>query len=193
MPAQYDQEVIEECRKLYCKYGGRNHDAIEREMQVHWPGWKKQNLIDRGKGKDQRLGWITKYGFDNSLKLWIEKQVESVNDDEQDLYLAIKAKRKDLQGKAMGRNATDADVKHFRDFAKLEIEARRNLDLSRDNFETFVASYEKTIGWLAQIDPAAAKLLVKNGEKLSEMAAAHYGKQEENDGGAGAGEDESGE
>ena len=164
-------------------------------MQKQYPGWRKKNLYDRNeKGRGERFGWITNYGFDNSLKIYTEKLVTAVNDDEQDLYLGIKATRQEMQKKVAGKSATKDDIYQYRDFCKLEIEARRNLDLSRDNLETFVAGYEKLTIWLGEIDPAAAKLLVKNGERLAEMAQAHYGKQDEAiDDGAGPGADEGGD
>jgi hypothetical protein len=178
MGTSYGQEAIDLCRTLYCKYGGRNYDAIQKEMRKTYPGWSKTNLDDK-EAKDRkhrRLGWRTKYGFDNSLKIHLEKLIESVNDDEQDLYLGIRTVRKAMQLKVIGHEASKDDIYQYRDFCKLEIEARRNLDLSRDNFETFVAGYEKLVGWLSDLDKSAAKLLIKHGEKLAEMAQAHYGK-----------------
>lgn len=188
----YSEDAIDLCRKLYCKYGGRNYPAIEAEMQKTYPGWRRQNLFDRA-GKKERLGWITKYGFDNSLKIHLQKLTESVNDDEQDLYIGIRTVRKAMQLVVVGKEASKDDIYQYRDFCKLEIEARKNLDLSRDNFETFVAGYEKLIGWLGDIDPQAVKLLLKHGEKLQDLAQAHYGKPEEINDRAGVGEDESSE
>jgi hypothetical protein len=193
MPTQYSQEAVELCRKLYCKYGGKNAEAIEREMQKVYPGWRRNNLNDRGKGKEGRLGWVTKYGFENSLKLHVQKLTESVNDDEQGLYLGIKTVRKELEKQVVGKQPTRDQLYQYRDFCKLEIEARRNLDLSRDNLETFVAGYEKLLTWSTEIDKALARLLVKHGEKLAELAAAHYGKSEEIDAGASDREDEGGD
>lgn len=180
MPKQYPQEAVDLCRSLFCKYGGKNHDQIQAEMQKVYPGWRKKNLydIDSKDPKNVRLGWITKYGFENSLRLHIEKLTEKVNDDEQDLYLGIKTIRKQLQVEAIGRNADKDNRREFREYAKIEIEARRNLDLSRDNLETFVSGYEKLVMWLGELDPAAAKMLIKHGEKLAELAQAHYGKAE---------------
>lgn len=189
----YSLESIERCRQLYCRYGGKNFEAIEFEMRRDWPRWQRAMLFDRGRGKNARLGWITKFGFDNSLKIYTQKLVESVNDDEQDLYLGIRTIRKELQKAVSGKEATKDQIYQYRDFCKLEIEARRNLDLTRDNLETFVAGYEKLVGWLAGIDPEAAKRLVANGEKLAELAQAHYGKQEEEHDGTGSREDEGGE
>ncbi|MBK8810697.1 MAG: hypothetical protein IPN69_08190 [Acidobacteria bacterium] len=189
----YSQEAVERCRQLYCKYGGKNLEAIEFEMRRDWPKWQRAMLFDRGQKKNARLGWVTKFGFDNSLKIYTQKLVESINDDEQDLYLGIRTIRKELQNAVSGKEATKDQLYQYRDFCKLEIEARRNLDLSRDNFETFVAGYEKLINWLAEIDSDAAKKLIANGEKLIELAQAHYGKQEEEHNGTSSGEDAGGE
>lgn len=196
MSQRYDQEAIELCRKLYCKYGGKNYDAIEAEMQKVYPGWRRSNLFDRKKKKTDKVpheGWINKYGFDNSLKLHLQKLTESVNDDEQDLYLGIKAVRKRLQTTVAAGEATRDELYQYRDFCKLEIEARRNLDLSRDNLETFVSGYEKLLTWAADIDKDLAKLLVKHGSKMAELAEAHYGKTQAEFDRADAGEDEGGD
>lgn len=193
MPEKYGPDAHERCRQLYCKYGGSNYDAIQAEMQKDYPGWRKSNLFDRKKRKEDRvpqLGWINRFGFEKSLALYTQTLVESVNDDEQDLYVSIKAVRKRLKDKAVAGTATKDELYQFRDFAKLEIEARRNLDLTRDNLETFVAGYEKLVQWAP---PDLKKLLVKYGEKLVEMAQAHYGSSEEVDDGAGPREDEGGE
>lgn len=196
MGKAYPQEAIEEARKLYCRHGGKNHDAIEAGMRkAGYVGWKKQLLYDKGRPgtKDERNGWVVRFGFDTSLKIHIEKLVTGVNDDEQDLYLGIRTVRKEMQKKVAGGAPTKDELYQYRDFCKLEIEARRNLDLSRDNFETFVSGYEKLIGWLADLDPAAAKMVIKHGDRLSELAQAHYGKPEEDDDGTGPGEDEGGD
>jgi hypothetical protein len=193
MPAQYAQEAVDLCRSLYCKYGGKNYAAIEAEMQKVYPGWNQTNLVDRGKGKKAKLGWITRYGFDNSLKIHLQKLTESVNNDEQDLYIGIRTIRKTMQDVVSGTDATRDDIYQYRDFCRLEIEARKSLDLSRDNFETFVSGYEKLVMWLGEIDPAAAKMLIKHGDKLAALAQAYYGKSEEIDAGTGDRADESGE
>lgn len=190
---QYSNEAIEFARKLYCKYGGKNFDAIEREMQQQWPGWRQQNLRDRGKGANAKLGWISRYGFEKSLRIYTERLVESVNDDEQDLYIGIKKVRQELQRLVESGEAKKDEIYQYRDFCKLEIEARKNLDLSRDNLETFVSGYEKLLMWLGELDPAAAKMLIKHGDKLTALATAHYGKTETDFDGAGDREDEGGE
>lgn len=195
MPSSYPPEAIETCRRLYCKYGGKNHEAIEREMRAAgYARWNKLNLHNRGKEgtRGERMGWIERYGFDNSLRLHIEMRMAAVNNDEQDLYLGIKTIRKVLQVESLGKKASKETRREFREYAKIEIEARRNLDLSKDNFETFGACFENLVIWLGKIDPEAARRLVKNGDKLIEMARVHYGETETEDERADSLEDEGG-
>lgn len=170
MPATYNQDAVEICRKYFCEFGG-NADQIEKSMRRDYPGWRKQNLYDRG----GHLGWINKYGFEKSLKLHLQKLTESVNNDEEDLYLGIKAVRKAMQEKMFSQQVSRDELYQYRDFCKLEIDARRALNLSSDNFETFVAGYEKLIGWLSEIDRSAVKILAQHGKKIEEMAMIHYG------------------
>lgn len=191
MPKRYSREAEEKCRELYCRYGGRNHELIERDMRkAGWPGWQKSILYDKGRDTNARMGWITRLGFENSLRIYTQKLAEKVNNDEQALYLGIKKVRESLQSKVEAGAANRDEIYQYRDFCKLEIEARKNLDLSRDNFETFVSCFEKLALWLAPIDKAAAKGLVRNGERLTAMAQAHYGKTDKIDSRTGSGEDE---
>lgn len=193
MPTSYGPDAIEKARGLYLKYGS-NHAAIEREMRKDYPSWRRQNLVYR-KEKDgrEKLGWIKEYRFEESLKLHLQTLTEAVNDDEQGLYIGIKDFRKIARERAMALDAKRDDLYIYRDFCKLEIEARKNLDLSRDNLETFVAGYEKLLIWIGELDPAAAKMLVKHGDKLAELAQAHYGKTETEFDGASNREDEGGD
>lgn len=194
MGKRYSNEAIEYCRTLYHKYGGRSHDLIEAEMhKAGWPGWRRNTLYDKGKGEHERFGWITKHGFERTLKIYVETLAERVNNDEQDLYIGIRRVRQALQKAVDAGTATKDEVYQYRDFCKLEIDARKNLDLSRDNLETFVSGFEKLVIWLEGLDPAAAKVLVKHGEKLADMAAAHYGKTEAEHDGASNRADESGD
>ena len=180
MPKKYSQKAIEDCISLYCKYGGKNHDLIEQGMKkLGYIGWTRKNLYDVKRGNKEQLGWVTMYNFDRHLEIYSQKLVEQVNSDEQDLYLGIKRVRQRLQKAVDAGEATKDEVYQYRDFCKLEIDARKNLDLSRDNLETFVSGYEKLVQWLGELDPKAAAVVVKYGDRLAEMAAAHYGKDPE--------------
>ena len=195
MPKPYGQEAIDLCRSLYCKYGGKNHDAIQVEMRkAGYAGWQKSNLNDRGKG-NARMGWITKYGFEESLKLHLQLQMVAINDDDQALYLEVKSVRETLAKIVSGKNATKDDRYLHRDYVKLQIEVKKSLEIGGANFETFAADWELILEWLAVIDPSgqAVKVLVKYSEALTERAQIHYGESEKIDGGTIAIEDAGGD
>ena len=181
MPKQYDQDAIEMCRKLYCKYGGKNLDGIEREMRASYPGWLKQTLHNRGKDSDFRMGWVERYGFDKSLQEYLKTQIAGVTDDVQKFYLGIKSVRETLETKVKNGQGTRDDLFAYRDFCKLEMEARQKLDLEKDNYESFVACWEKLLVWLPEIDKASATAFLSGdvAERLLERARAEYGEQKE--------------
>lgn len=181
MPTQYDQELIEHCRALYIKYGGKNLDAVEREMQKEIATWRKNNLFDRGKGENFREGWINRYGFDKSLQEHLKIQAIAGCDDVQKLYIGIKSVRETLQNKIKGSNPSRDDIYAYRDFCKLEMEARTKLDLEKDSYEIFVTIVEKILAWLPDIDLKASKSILSGDvmERLLAKAKSEYGDQQE--------------
>lgn len=186
MPKTYNQEAVELARKLYCKYGGKNYDAIQKEMRLAgYVGWQKSTLFNRGKdeNKTYRVGWIEKFGFENSLQEFVKTQVFAVTDDVQKLYLGIKAVRENLQTKATGKEATRDDFYAFRDFAKLEMDARAKLDLAKDNYESFATCFEKMLAWLPDIDEKAALAFLSGdtAERVLERARIEYGEEKQSE------------
>lgn len=179
MGAQYEQEAIELARKLYCKFGGKNLDAIEREMRAQYPGWLKQNLHNRGIGANFRQGWIERYGFDKSLQEYLKTQIEAVTDDVQKRYRGIKSVADRLEEKVKGGTATRDELFSYRDFCKLEMEYRLKLDLQKDSYESFVACWEKLLVWLPEISEKAAVAFLSGdtAEKVLERARAEYGEE----------------
>lgn len=183
MPKQYNQEAIETCRKLYCKFGGKNLDALENDMrQAGYVGWQKSTLFNRGKidSADWRQGWIERYGFDKSLQEYLKTQIAGVTNDVQKFYLGIKSVRETLETKVKNGDGTRDDLFAYRDFCKLEMDARQKLDLEKDSFENFVACFEKMLAWLPEIsEKAATEFLTGDvAERLLERARAEYGEQE---------------
>ena len=169
----YNQDAISECRILFCKYGGKNLNAIEREMRVQYPSWTKQRLFDHGKGKNARLGWITKYGFDKSLELHQQNQIGAVENADERRYNAVVKLADTYQEKAL-----QGDEKAVGLFIKLtdqQIELRNKLDLSSGNFETFVEVFERIVLWAKEIDTELAKLFYRRKDEFIERAVAHYG------------------
>lgn len=182
MAATYDQKAIDLCRSLYLKYGGRNYEAIEREMQKQYPGWRKQNLVRRGRGRDEREGWIERYGFDRSLELHTKLQTESVLNDSQKFYLTIKTVWESLADTVKGSARTKDDLYAFRDYSKLLLDAKDQLDLGRANFETFVEAWELLCVWGEELLSAKAfGELLAISETVLEKARLQYGESEGED------------
>ena len=180
MPKQYEQEAIELCRTLYCKYGGRNYDRIEEEMvEAGYVGWSKQLLFTKGRGRNFREGWIERYGFDKSQAEYLKTQIEGVVDDPSKLYLEIKAVREKLGEKVKNGNGSRDEIFAHRDYCKLEIEARKWLDLAKDNYEVFVLVWEKILAWLPELSEPATLELLAVAELLLERARREYGEKEQ--------------
>ncbi len=58
---------IDDCRNLYLKYNGKNHELIEREMrELGHADFHRRIMYDRFERGRHRPGWIGSYGF-NSL------------------------------------------------------------------------------------------------------------------------------
>ncbi len=181
MAKTYDQPAIELARTLYCKYGGKSLDRLEREMRdAGYAGWLQQNLFNRGKDENFREGWISKYGFDKSLKLHVETQIESVTDDVQKLYIEIKTAREKVGEKVKSGRANKDEINAHINYIRLEISAIKDLDLSKDSYEIFVVCFEKLLAWLPEVnEPAALALLTGDvAERLLERARTDYGEQE---------------
>lgn len=181
MPQQYEQTAIETCRKLYCKFGGKNADAIEQAMRAAgYVGWKAQNLWNRGKGRNERVGWVERYGFDKSLSEYLKIQIEGVTDDVQKLYLEIKSARESVGAKVKSGTASSQEITAHVNYCRLEMDARTRLDLQKDSYEAFVAVFEKFLMWLPDISESAAVALLSGdaAERLLARARAEYGEQE---------------
>ena len=169
----YDKAAIKKCRGYYVEFGG-NGNEIEKAMRKEYPSWSKQNLKDRGKGKDERLGWIARYGFEKSAELDLKTRINAIENDDQRRYSAVVALADEFQEKALG-----GDEKAVNAFIKLtdqQIALRTKLDLSSSNFESFVEAYESIVIWAKEIDVDLAKLFYKRKAEFIKRAKAKYGK-----------------
>src|SRR5687768_2874917 len=65
---QLQLKKIEDCRRLYLKYGGRRHMQIEREMRaVGHTNFHRRIMYSRFERSRHRPGWIELYGFKRSV------------------------------------------------------------------------------------------------------------------------------
>lgn len=175
MPKQvYNEEAVALCRKFYCEFGG-NVTRIEKAMRnAGYANWQKQLLYDKGKeGKDARLGWITKFGFEKSAQLHLQTQIASVESDDERRYKAVVQLADKYQEQAL--QGDEKAVDRFLKLTQMQIELRNKLDLSSSNLETFVEAWEMITAWAKEIDTELAKLFYKRKDAFIERAAAHYG------------------
>lgn len=181
MPASYNEEAVQECKRLYLLFNGQQHDRIQAEMRKRWPSWSKQNLYTRGKGSNFKEGWIDKFGWDKALALSLAQAAErgTFSADEKLVRSIEKVLAKveasiDAKGAAVERDL----VYQFTNLAKLLIEARTKLDARRDTLGGFVTFWERLLDWLPEMNERAARELLKVAEQILERAAAEYGEQD---------------
>ncbi len=58
------QQKIDECKRLYTRYGGRHHELIEKEMRVRgWTQFTRRILYTRNERGSFVPGWIERFGW----------------------------------------------------------------------------------------------------------------------------------
>ena len=69
---QYSEDLsqkITDCRELYLKHGGQNHELIEKEMrELGYRDFHRRNLYRRFERGTCKPGWIETYGWDQLLR-----------------------------------------------------------------------------------------------------------------------------
>jgi hypothetical protein len=185
MPRSYPDEAIQDCQRLYLKFNGQQHDRIEAEMRKTWPGWSKQNLYTRGKGPNQKIGWIDKYGWEKALSLHLATRVEATLTEAQQIFNEISAIRKKIfeEIKAKGARADKDLVYQHRAYTKLSIDALSKVGGGDHTLDSFVAMWEMLMEWLPDISPSALAELLKADTQILEKAAVEYGDKETRDSG----------
>ncbi len=66
-----DMAMVEACRELYMKYGGRGHSQIETEMrEAGWTTFSRFNLYTASSadGRIRRHGWVDRFGWKKELE-----------------------------------------------------------------------------------------------------------------------------
>lgn len=178
MPKQvYNQDAVEKCRKLFIQFGG-NPSNIEKEMRkAGYANWQKQLLYDKGtEGKNARLGWISKFGFEKSLQLHLQTQISSVQNDDERRYRAVVQLADTYQELALqGGESGEKAISIFLKLTDQQIQLRNKLDLTHSNFETFVEAWERITVWAKEIDTDLAKLFYKRKDAFIERAEKEYG------------------
>jgi hypothetical protein len=174
----YDQEAIKKCREYYIKY---NADAkkIEQAMRQDWSSWSRYNLYDRGKGKELRMGWINKYGFERSMQEALNLRINRIQSDDHRRYEAVVTLADTYQKKAL--NGEESAVPIFLKLTDQQIALRTKLDLGTANFEAFVEAFESIIEWSKDINVKLAREFYRDREEFIRRAKLKYGAEEGKD------------
>ncbi|HYE75224.1 MAG TPA: hypothetical protein VEF04_17915 [Blastocatellia bacterium] len=169
MPRKYEQDCVEECKKLYLRYNGQHHETIAKELSKRW-----------AKFPADRVGaWAKKYGWDKLLLQRAEAELERVGwTNAQRAYNRVKKVVDRLEKKVESFDETDKEdvelLKLFHNYCSLEISALQRLDAERGSLEAFVAHWEWQMNIVAEISPRAAKELVAISEEILARAQDYF-------------------
>jgi len=183
MAAQYPLDAIRQCLRFYLDHNGQQHDLIEKKMQkAGWSGWKKQNLYDRGKGKQTRLGWISKYGFEKALRIHLAQLPTPALNDAQKLVQEVGVVREllysEIQATAVSKVEKERLQLH-RDYCNLTISALTKVEAAKDTLGAWVHFWERLLDWSVDIDIKLARTLKKHSQALIDRAEEEFGESEE--------------
>ncbi|MBP6003263.1 MAG: phage terminase large subunit [Pyrinomonadaceae bacterium] len=72
------QRKVEDCRGLYLRYGGVEHDRIAAEMRaLGWSDFTKRNLYARTRSGRVTPGWPERFGWDGSLPAKVREKTRN--------------------------------------------------------------------------------------------------------------------
>jgi hypothetical protein len=182
MAAQYPLDAIRQCLRFYLDHNGQQHDLIEKKMQkAGWSGWKKQNLYDRGKGKQTRLGWISKYGFEKALRIHVAQLPTPSLNNAQKLVSEIETVRELLYSEIQGKTEVveKERLQLHRDYCNLSIAALAKVEAAKDTLGAWVHFWERLLDWSVDVDIKLARTLKKHSPELISRAEEEFGESEE--------------
>ena len=178
MPRKYSDEAIDYCFQLYLRHNGENHDLIEVAMRKVWAGWSKQNLYTRGKGKNEKQGWIDKYGWLKALEIKRATAPRQAASAVEKLFLEIEQVRERLYGDLFAQGAKGGFnrdlVYQHRDYCTQTINALARLDAAGNNIDSFVAMWDRLMRWLPDISVSATRELLAVSDQILERAKVEY-------------------
>jgi hypothetical protein len=172
----YNFEAVKRCRKYYIKFNG-DAAKIEKAMRQNWSTWSRENLYDRGQGRELRIGWINKYGFERSLLEALNLRINAVQSDDQRRYEAVVKLGDEYQEKSL--QGQEKAVPIFLKLTDQQIALRTKLDLGAANFEAFIEAFELIVKWSKEINIKLAKEFYKDREEFIRRARLKYGAKQE--------------
>jgi len=117
---------VEDCREIYLRYGGRDHEKIELEMrELGYRDFHRRKLYRRFERGRCKPGWIETYGWDSLLrneeKREAEENLPQINTEETDKNSA--SDPPDLLRPALKNHSSNDRVHQQPDFNQPEFPA----------------------------------------------------------------------
>jgi hypothetical protein len=146
-----------------------------------YANWQRQYLYTSGQGQHEKIGWIEKYGWDKALAIHLAQKPTAALNSAQQLVTEIDTIRTQLYQRinAQGANVEKELLQLHRDYCKLAIEALTKVAEAKDTLGAWVNFWERLLGWMPDIDIAAARLLVKHSAEIISRAEEEFGETEE--------------
>lgn len=183
MGVRHSPEMIQAAFDLYLKYNGERFDLIEKEMQGDgWSGFKTSLLLNRGRGKNFREGWIERFRWKKSLEIKIAMAGVVAQTSAESLLFEVETIRKKLfiTLEANGVNSKDLVYQHDK-YVGRSTEILAQLDKARDNHANFVFFLTHLLKAAPAISPALAEALFDAEDGLLDWAEREFVTNEDSD------------
>lgn len=183
MPRPHHPDEISDAFDLYLQFNGERFDLLEQEMRRKgWDAFKKQLLFDKGIGVNYRMGWISKYGWGNALKLKVATAGVVAATSAESLLFEVETLRKkifiELETRGVGPTAKDLIYQHDK-YVNRSIEILAQLEKARDNYANFIFFLQHLLKASTKISPALAAEICQAEDALIEWAEKEFVVEEE--------------
>jgi hypothetical protein len=176
--ARTNPQCIDDAFDLYIKFNGGRFAQIEEEMRQK--GWDKFNvsvLHNKGKGANYREGWITRFGWEDALKLRIATVGIAATTSAESLLFEVETIRKKifmkLETGGVGPGAKDLIYQHDK-YISRTTEILDKLEKARDNYANFVFFLQHLLKGATRISPALAEAICDAEEALIDWAEKEF-------------------
>ncbi len=177
-------EAVKDAFALYLKYNGdpKLFGQIEQDMQrLGWTWFKRSQLKNRGNGEHHREGWISKFGWENSLKLHVASSQRAAETSAESLLFENENIRKSayMEIQMQGVRASKDLIYQHNIYTQNCIKILDKLEAARDNYANFVYFLDALLKAAPGISPALAREIVDAEEGLLDWAEREFVHEDE--------------
>lgn len=175
--ARTNPETIKDAFALYLKYNGGRFDLIEEEMhRIGWSGFSTKIFYDKGKGQNFRMGWISRFGWENALKLHLATAGLAAATSAESLLMENETIRKEAfaEIQTQGIRASKDIVWQHNTYTQNCIAILAKLEAARDNYGNFVFFLEHLVKAAPGISPDLAMAICDAEEALIDWAEKEF-------------------